>query len=179
MNKTVREIARELETNKNVIYRIIEKQNLEPVPTANPKDPKRYSDESFEIIKERFLILQNWKGETKKENAPVSSDVSVLVQTLQRQIDRYEKDIDRLNAIIDKKDETIRQKDELIKELTDNNHDQTIRYQELLAREQSVKLLTAQAQSRFNLFKPSTWKRHKPDTPDLEPLTKDESDSQV
>jgi hypothetical protein len=55
-----------------------------------------------------------------------------------------------------------------------------MRYQELLAREQSTKLLlTAQAQSRFNLFKPSTWKRHKPDTPDLEPLTKDESDSQA
>jgi TolA-binding protein len=168
MNRTVREIARELGTNKNVIYRIIEKQNLEPVPTISEKETKRFSDESFQIIKERYSALKEWHGEAKTESKPVSSDASALVQTLQRQIDRYEKEIDRLNATIEKKDE-------LIKELTDNNHAQTIRYQELIAREQTTMLLTAQSQTRFNLFKPSTWKKNKAaQTPDLEPLTPDE-----
>jgi len=186
MNRTVREIARELNTNKNVVYRIIEKQNLEPVPTANPKEPKRYSDESFQIIKERFSILQDWHGETKTEPKPVKADVSVLVQTLQRQIERYEKEIDRLNATLEKKDETIREKDETIKDLTDKlgkateyNHAQTIRYQEIIAREQSTRLLLAAQTTKFNLFKPSTWKRNKTETPDLEPLTPTESDEQI
>lgn len=186
MNRTVREITKELGTNKNVIYRIIERQNLEPVPTVNPKEPQRYDDESFQIIKDEFSRLQEKHGETKTEPKPVRADTSVLVQTLQRQIDRYEKDIDRLNATIEKKDETIRERDETIKDLTDKlgkateyNHTQTIRYQEIIAREQSTRLLLAAQTTKFNLFKPSTWKRNRTETPDLEPLTPTESDEQI
>ena len=190
MNRTVRDMTKELGTNKNVIYRIIERQNLEPVPTANPKETKRYDDESYQIIKDEFSRLQEKHGENKTEtenkNRTVSSDLSILVQTLQRQIDRYENEIDRLNAKIEQKDETIRQKDETIRELTDQlgkaneyNHAQTIRYQEIIAREQSTKLLLAAQTTKFNLFKPSTWKRNKTETPDLEPLTPTETDGQI
>lgn len=177
MNRTVRDMTKELGTNKNVIYRIIERQNLEPVPTANPKETKRYDDESYQIIKDEFSRLQEKHGDTtpKKSNG-ASSD---LLQTLQRQIERYEKEIDRLNATIEKKDETIRQKDEYIKDLIEKNHIETLRHQEILAREQSTKLLLAAQTTKFNLFKPSTWKRNKTETPDLEPLTPTETDNQV
>ena len=186
MNRSVKEMTKALGTNKNVIYRIIEKLGLEPVPNDDVKAVKEYSDESYLEIKKAFRKLQEKHGDTKPENV-TTPDNSELMLTLRKQIERYEDDIDRLNSVIETKDETIRQKDAYIKELTDKltetvkaSHVETMRYQELLAREQSTKLLlTAQAQSRFNLFKPSTWKRHKPDTPDLEPLTKDESDSQV
>ena len=62
MNRTVRDMTKELGTNKNVIYRIIERQNLEPVPTANPKETKRYDDESYQIIKDEFSRLQEKHG---------------------------------------------------------------------------------------------------------------------
>ena len=168
MDRTVKEITKALGTNKNVIYRIINRYNLEPVPTDNPKEPKRYSDDSFITIKKAYRTIQE-----KHDNGGTvhgSSDTPELILSLQNQIKRYETEIDRLNAIIEDKDATI-------KELAKTNHLETVRYQELIAREQSTKLLlTAQAQTRFNIFRPSTWKRNKgTDTPDLEPLTPDEN----
>ena len=167
MNRTVREITRELGTNKNVVYRIISKHNLKPVPTDNPKETKRYSDEAYQIIVNEYGKLQEKHGETQTETTPNSSDNSDLITALQNQIERNEKEIERLNKIIEDKDATI-------KELVKSNHLETIRYQELFAREQTTKLLTAQAQTRFNIFKPSTWKRNKTESPNLEPLTSDE-----
>ena len=170
MNRTVRDMTKELGTNKNVIYRIIERQSLEPVPKIRPQDPQRYSDESFQIISDEYSRLQEKHGhDTPKRSS--GSKTTDLISVLEKQINQYEKEIERLNKIIESKDE-------YIKDLTEKNHIETVRYQEILAREQTTKLLTAQSQVRFNLFKPSTWKR-KTDTPDLEPLTKDESDSQV
>ena len=182
MNRTVKEITKLLGTNKNVVYRIIEKLELEPVPNDDKKAVKEYSEESYLEIKKAFRKLQekhsDTKTETETKNETVSgsdnSDNSELILTLRKQIERYEDEIDRLNSVIEKKDETIR-------ELTKTSHLETVRYQELLAREQNTKLLlTAQAQSRFNLFKPSTWKRNKAvNVPDFEPLTKDEPDEQI
>lgn len=170
MDRTVKEITKALGTNKNVIYRIIEKHQLEPVPTDNPKEPKRYSDDSFITIKKAYRALQEKHGDGGTDNG--NSDNHELIISLQNQIKRYETEIDRLNKIIEDKDATI-------KELAKTNHLETVRYQELLAREQSTKLLlTAQAQSRFNIFKPSTWKRNQAaQTPDLEPLTPDETNA--
>lgn len=165
MNRTVREITKELGTNKNVVYRIINKMNLEPVTNENPKEPKRYSEESFQIIKERYSALQEWHGETQTESGSISSDNSDIVLALKNQIERYEKEIERLNKAIEDKDATI-------KELVKTSHLETMRYQELIAREQNTRLLLT-AKSSFNLFKPSTWKRAK--TPDLEPLTESEN----
>lgn len=168
MNRTVREITKALGTNKNVVYRIISKNNLEPIPNDNPKEPKRYSDESYKIIENEYNKLQEKHGESKEDMPGNSTDNSDLITELQNQIERKDKEIERLNKIIEDKDTTI-------KELVKSNHLETIRYQELFAREQTTKLLTAQAQTRFNLFKPSTWKRNKAaETPDLEPLTSDE-----
>ena len=167
MDRTVREITKELGTNKNVVYRIISKHNLKPIPTDNPKEPKRYSDESYQIIRNEYGILQDKHGETTPETDKNGSDNSDLITALQNQIERNEREIERLNKIIEDKDATI-------KELVKSNHLETIRYQELFAREQTTKLLTAQAQTRFNLFKPSTWKRNKTESPNLEPLTSDE-----
>jgi len=168
MNRTVREITKALGTNKNVVYRIINKCHLEPVPNDNPKEPKRYSDESYLIIEREYGTLQEKHGESKEDMPGNSTDNSDLIIELQNQIERKDKEIERLNKIIEDKDTTI-------KELVKSNHLETIRYQELFAREQTTKLLTAQAQTRFNLFKPSTWKKRKAaETPDLEPLTSDE-----
>lgn len=165
MDRTVKEIARELGTNKNVIYRIISKHNLAPVPTDNPKESKRYDNESYLIIQKEYEALREKHGEVKEEQKGVGSDNSDLITELQNQIERKDKEIERLNKIIEDKDATI-------KELVKSNHLETIRYQELFAREQTTKLLTAQAQTRFNLFKPSTWKKHKAaEAPDLNPLT--------
>ena len=47
MSKSVKEMTLSLKTNKNVIYRIIEKLGLEPVPNDDPKAPKEYSDEDY------------------------------------------------------------------------------------------------------------------------------------
>lgn len=174
MPRSVKEIAKELETNKNVIYRIIKKHNLEPVPNDDKDAPTEYSDRDFYIIQGEYKTLQARHKDAKEKNEkrPLSSS--------DRLIQRYETEINRLNMIIAEKDARIEKLTDQLTEINKANHLETVRYQELLAREQSTKLLlTAQAQSRFNLFKPSTWKRHKPDTPDLEPLTKDESDSQV
>ena len=174
MNRTVKEISKALGTNKDVVYRIIEKCHLEPVPNDNPKEPKRYSDESNSIIKKEFHKLQEKHG-TNTTMPGNSSDNSELVLFLQKQIDRYETEIDRLNSIIEDKDATIKELTDKLTKTVESNHLETIRYQELFAREQTTKLLTAQAQTRFNLFKPSTWKKHKAaETPDLEPLTSDE-----
>lgn len=168
MNRTVREITKALGTNKNVVYRIISKNNLEPIPNDNPKEPKRYSDEAYRIIENEYNKLQEKHGGSKEDMPGNSTDNSDLITELQNQIERKDKEIERLNKIIEDKDTTI-------KELVKSNHLETIRYQELFAREQTTKLLTAQAQTRFNLFKPSTWKRNKAaETPDLEPLTESE-----
>ena len=99
---------------------------------------------------------------------------------LENQISRYETEIDRLNKIIENKDETIRDLTDKLTKTVESGHLETLRYQELLAREQDTKLLlTAQSQTRFNLFKPSTWKRSKTtDSPDLSPLTEsDQTDN--
>lgn len=174
MPRSVKEIAKELETNKNVVYRIIKKHNLEPVPNDDKDAPTEYSDRDFYIIQGEYKTLQARHKDAKEKNEkrPLSSS--------DRLIQRYETEINRLNMIIAEKDARIEKLTDQLAEINKANHLETVRYQELLAREQNTKLLlTAQAQSRFNLFKPSTWKRHKPETPDLEPLTKDESDSQV
>ena len=176
MSKSVKEMTLSLKTNKNVIYRIIEKLGLEPVPNDDPKAPKEYSDEDYIQIKKAFYKLQ----EKHNNSVPETNDNSELLVMLQSQIKKQALDIQRLNGVIDEKDALIKELADKLTETVKASHVETMRYQELLAREQNTKLLlTAQAQSRFNLFKPSTWKRHKPDTPDLEPLTKDESDSQV
>ena len=174
MNRSVKEIAKLLRTNKNVIYRIIEKKGLEPVQDAEITTSKVYSDESYQIIKTEFKALQERHQDTR---TPVSDDdQSQMVTMLENQISRYETEIDRLNKIIESKDETIKDLTDKLTRTVESSHLETLRYQELLAREQDTKLLlTAQSQTRFNLFRPSTWKRSKTaESPDLSPLTESE-----
>ena len=175
MNKTVKDIAKELGTNKNVIYRIISKHNLEPVPNDDKEAPKEYSERDFIIIQGEYRTLQARHKDAKEKTEKTSLSSS------DRLIKRYEAEIDRLNLIIAEKDARIEKLTDQLAEINKASHLETVRYQELLAREQNAKLLlTAQAQSRFNLFKPSTWKRKKPvETPDFEPLTDDKSEPKI
>ena len=177
MNRSVKDIAKILRTNKNVIYRIIEKKGLEPVEDETTTS-KVYSDESYQIIKAEYKSLQERHQDAR---TPVSDDdQSQIITMLENQISRYETEIDRLNKVIETKDETIRDLTDKLTKTVESGHLETLRYQELLAREQDTKLLlTAQSQTRFNLFKPSTWKRSKTtDSPDLSPLTEsDQTDN--
>lgn len=167
MNRSVKEISKELGTNKNVVYRIIAKHNLEPVPNDDKDAAKEYSERDFIIIQGEYRTLQarHKDAKTKTEKGSMSDS--------DRLIQRYENEIDRLNLVIADKDQQIKELTDKLTQALENNHLETVRYQELLAREQNTKLLlTAQAQTRFNLFKPSTWKRNKTmETPDFEPLT--------
>lgn len=176
MNRSVKEIANSLRTNKNVIYRIIEKKGLEPVQDAENGPSKVYSDQAYQIIKTEFRALQERHQDAKK--ADTDNDQTRIVTMLEDQIRRFETEIDRLNQIIDTKDETIRDLTDKLTKTVESSHLETLRYQELLAREQDTKLLlTAQSQTRFNLFRPSTWKRTKTtDSPDLSPLTDEQTE---
>lgn len=180
MNRTVKEITRSLGTNKNVIYRIIEKLGLEPVQDAENTTSKVYSDEAYLEIKKEFNSLQARHKDARNQVSDTSQ--TELVTMLENQIRRYETEIDRLNHIIESKDETIKQLTNDLTETVKTSHLESMRYQELIAREQDTKLLlTAQSETRFNLFRPSTWKRSKnAKSPDLSPLseqdqTRDES----
>lgn len=180
MNRSVKDMTKSLETNKNVIYRIIDKLGLEPVQDDENNAVKVYSEESYQAVKKEFRKIQDKHGDVKQETVP-GSDTSELVLTLRKQIERYETEIDRLNKNIEKKDETIRDLTDKLAKTVENSHLETIRNQELLAREQTTKLLlTAQSQTKFNLFKPSTWRRAKTvESPDLEPLTKADSEPDI
>lgn len=171
MNRSVKDIAKTLRTNKNVIYRIIDKKGLEPVQDDQNTTAKVYSDESYQVIRDEVRKLKERHQDTKNEVS--DSDQSEIIERLERQIERYENEIDRLNKIIESKDETIKDLTDKITETVKSSHLETLRYQELLAREQDTKLLlTAKSESRFNLFRPSTWRRSKTvETPDLNPLT--------
>lgn len=171
MNRSVKDIAKTLRTNKNVIYRIIDKKGLEPVQDDQNTTAKVYSDESYQVIRDEVRKLKERHQDTKSEVS--DSDQSEIIERLERQIERYENEIDRLNKIIENKDETIKDLTDKITETVKSSHLETLRYQELLAREQDTKLLlTAKSESRFNLFRPSTWRRSKTvETPDLNPLT--------
>ena len=175
MNRSVKEIAKTLRTNKNVIYRIIDKKGLEPVEDAENTTSKVYSDESYQIIKTEFRSLQERHQDAKTRES--DDDQSQVITMLENQISRYETEIDRLNKIIENKDETIKDLTDKLTKTVESIHLETLRYQELLAREQDTKLLlTAQSQVRFNLFRPSTWRRSSKtaETPDLSPLTESE-----
>lgn len=178
MNRSVKEIAKLLGTNKNVIYRIINKLGLEPVEDSGTTS-KVYTDTDVNVIKKEFKSLQERHQDTSDGHSggSVGSDSSQYVIMLENQIRRYEDEIDRLN-------EQIRQKDQAILDLTDkltktveSSHLESLRYQQLIAREQDTKLLlTAQSQTKFNLFRPSTWKRTKTVEPEnLTPLTEDDT----
>lgn len=176
MNRSVKDMTKLLGTNKNVIYRIITKLGLKPVQDGQNNTTKVYSDETYLEIKKEFERLQG-RHQDARDEVSVGSDNSDLVVILQNQVKRYETEIDRLNKVIEDKDATIKELTSQLTRTVENSHLEKIRDQELLAREQSSKLLlTAQSQTRFNLFKPSTWKRSKPvQAPDLEPLTEPDS----
>lgn len=171
MNRSVKDIAKALGTNKNVIYRIINKLGLEPVEDSGTAS-KIYSDESVQIIRKEYKSLHE-RHQNTSDGVSGGSDGSQYVTALENQVRRYETEIDRLNEMITQKDKAILELTDKLAKAIESGHLETLRYQELLAREQDTKLLlTAQSQSRFNLFKPSTWKRAKTtDTPDLSPLT--------
>ena len=177
MNRSVKDIAKALGTNKNVIYRIINKLGLEPVEDSGTAS-KLYSDESVSIIKKEYKSLQERHQDTS-ETVSDGFGRSEYVSMLENQVRRYETEIDRLNEVIAQKDKAILELTDKLTKAIESSHLETLRYQELLAREQDTKLLlTAQSQSRFNLFKPSTWKRSKTtDSPDLSPLTETDQEN--
>ena len=175
MNRSVKEIAKTLGTNKNVIYRIINKFGLEPVEDSGTVS-KLYSDESVQIIRKEYKSLQE-RHQTTSDGVSGGQNDSQYVTMLENQIRRYENEIDRLNDPIGQKDKAIIELTDKLTKTIESSHLETFRYQELLAREQDTKLLlTAQSQTRFNLFRPSTWKRSKNvENENLTPLTDDET----
>ena len=175
MNRSVKDIAKSLGTNKNVIYRIINKFGLEPVEDSGTAS-KLYSDESVQIIRKEYKSLQE-RHQTASDGVSGGQNESQYVTMLENQVRRYENEIDRLNDLISQKDQAIIELTDKLTKTIESGHLETLRYQELLAREQDTKLLlTAQSQTRFNLFRPSTWKRSKTvESENLTPLTDDET----
>ena len=111
-------------------------------------DGNRESASSKEVIRENMEFIQ----EAMQQNRDMIAQLKEKQRTSTLNADKLAKTIE-------------------------SSHLETLRYQELLAREQDTKLLlTAQCQNRFNLFRPSTWKRSKTvENENLTPLTDDES----
>jgi len=139
MNRSVKEIAKSLGTNKNVIYRIINKLGLEPVEDSGTAS-KLYSDESVQIIRKEYKSLQE-RHQTTSDGVSGGQNESQYVTMLENQIRRYENEIDRLNDLIGQKDKAIIELTDKLTKTIESSHLETLRYQELLAREQDTKLL--------------------------------------
>lgn len=100
--KTVKQIANELGTNKNVVYRIIQKCNLRPIPEEineqGRKNATRYTLGDFAIIKTEFIRLQETKKdspEPSRDNEDVNSLSSLqsLIESQRERIESLEREL--------------------------------------------------------------------------------------
>lgn len=177
MNRSVKEIAKYLGTNKNVVYRLINKNGLEPV-SGSDSGSKVYDDESFLIIKTEFRKLQT-KHQDSDSRQP-GGESSELIEVLREQIRRNEMEIDQLRDQIREKDQAILELTDKITKMVESTNLVRVRDQELLAREQETRLMieSSHSETRFNLFRPSTWRRNKPEPVSVTPLTEPGSDGE-
>lgn len=161
MNRSVKDIARTLGTNKNVIYRIIDKLGLEPV-TDSDSASKVYSDGDQLLIRDEYKKIKT-KHQDDGTKQPLSEN-STLIDLLQEQIRRLELDNERLQDQLDRKDQDLREMTARYTELSAQLISIKKRDQDLKALELNTKsqqLLIESDHSHFNLFRPSTWKRNK------------------
>ena len=149
-SKTVKQIATELGTNKNVIYRIIQKNKLQPIPEETSeqgrKNATRYSLEDFAIIKTEFIRLQDSRKATPEEsqdNKSVNSreDLQSLIESQRATIETLERELEtskqterELRELLANQMELLKQTQEMNSTLTDTiRREQEIRAIQTLA----------------------------------------------
>lgn len=130
MDRTVKEIAKSFGTNKNVIYRIIDKLNLEPVPSSEDgaNQAKRYSDDAYYSIKTEFQKLQTKHQETVKtdvQSEGMTPTIELLLRAKDDEIDRLRAENDRLYSQVEKLTTALQQEQHNMSEFV--KHEQTLR----------------------------------------------------
>ena len=144
--KTVKQIAHELGTNKNVVYRIIQKMNLEPISEdtneQGRKNATRYTLEDFSLIKAEFIRLQEARRATSEEiKENTEPDLQSLIQSQRERIETLEKELETarqtekdLRELLAKEMELLKQSQEMNANLTDTiRREQEIRAIKTLA----------------------------------------------
>lgn len=166
-SRTVKQIATELGTNKNVIYRIIIKLGLEPIrEETNGKERKnatRYTLEDFAIIKNEFIRLQNARRDVSEENKETDQphDTESLIANQRAQIETLERELENarqtereLRELLSNQMELLRQSQEMNTNLTETiKREQEIRAIQTLAIETKDKPKLMERISNF--FHPS------------------------
>lgn len=170
MNRSVKDIAKSLGVNKNVIYRIIEKNGLEPVPESE-NGSKMYSDDDQAVIRRDVKSLQKKHQESGSKQP--GGDNSPYMTMLEERVRQLESDLDQARDQIREKDKAILELTDKITKMVESMNLIRVRDQELLAREQEARLMieSSHTETRFNLFKPSTWRRNKSEPVSVTPLT--------
>lgn len=130
MDRTVKEIAKSLGTNKNVVYRIIDKYHLEPVPSSEDgaNQAKRYSDDDYFTIKTEFQKLQTKHQENARNDSQddgLSPTIELLLRAKDDEIDRLRAENDRLHAQVEKLTTALQQEQHNMSEFV--KHEQTLR----------------------------------------------------
>ena len=168
--KTVKQIASELGTNKNVIYRIIQKNNLRPIPEETNeqgrKNATRYTLGDFAIIKTEFIKLQETKKDTpepSRDNENINSrlDLQSLIESQRERIESLERELETSRASEkDLRDLLSKQMEQLFESQRQNKQLQTIIEQEQKIR--AIQTLAIETKNkpklleRFtSLFKPN------------------------
>jgi len=168
--KTVKQIASELGTNKNVIYRIIQKNNLRPIPEETNeqgrKNATRYTLGDFAIIKNEFIRLQETKKDTpepSRDNKDTNSLESLqsLIESQRERIESLERELaESKRAESELRELLNKQIDQLTESQNQNKQLQTIIEQEQRIR--AIQTLSIETKNkpklleRFtSIFKPS------------------------
>ena len=159
MNRSVKEIAKSLGVNKNVIYRIIEKNGLEPVPESE-NGSKMYSDDDQAVIRRDVKSLQKKHQESGSKQP--GGDNSPYMTMLEERVRQLESDLDQARDQIREKDKAILELTSKYIELSKELSIITKNEQILRVRDQEVTLAieSSHTETKFSLFRPSTWRKH-------------------
>lgn len=103
MSKTIKQIADELEIDKQKVYRYIKKNNI---IEAHQKNGVMYYDEAAETLIKRAFTVDTASSESHQNH--INDTVNdVLISMLQKELEIKNKQIEELTAIVKQQAETI------------------------------------------------------------------------
>ena len=142
-SKTVKQIATELGTNKNVVYRIIQKFDIKPIEEENNdkgrKNATRYTLEDFAIIKNEFIRLQDTRRDTPENNKGTEhpNDSESIIESQRATIETLERELENARQTERELRELISNQIELLKKTQDMNATLT----DTIRREQEIRAI--------------------------------------